>query len=49
MAKRSALNLFFDEMDEGVVILFEVDAGDSNPLTLFPVFAFFLPVGVPDV
>ena len=45
----SERNLFFDAMDEGVVILFEVDAGDSNPLTLFPVFAFFLPVGVPDV
>ena len=45
----SERNLFFDAMDEGVVILFEVDAGDSNPLTFFPVFVFFLPVGVPDV
>ena len=45
----SERNLFFDAMDEGVVILLEVDAGDSNPLTFFSVFVFFLFVGVPDV
>ena len=45
----SERNLFFDAMDEGVVILLEVDAGDSNPLTFFSVLVFFLFVGVPDV
>ena len=45
----SERNLFFDAMDEGVVILFEVDAGDLNPLTFLLVFVFFLFVGVSDV
>ena len=45
----SERNLFFDAMDEGVVILLEVDAGDLNPLTFLLVFVFFLFVGVSDV